>query len=337
MTKQIKQSEAPVLLPKISPVEAVELQPVSAKPLVSIIVPSYNQGKYIRNTIDSILEQDYRPLQIHVVDGASTDETVDVLKSYGNIPELDWVSEPDKGVVHAVNKGFAKVRGEILAIQSSDDMYLPGAISQVVEQFQERSQLGLIYGDTIKVDAQGNELSKYVIGPYSLENIFLFKTWIPQPSAFFRKEMLDVCGGWDDKIPYAPDTDLWIRIAFRTHVAKLNCCLSQRRMHGEQRDVHSQKIVNHFTQMIDQSTDIAQASESVRSAAQAARHLIRVRYNPTKSDWYAAWHLMRAGQKDIRVANRKGVLRHFMLPFYRKLSVVKQLFKQGSMQNPTSQ
>ncbi len=329
----MKKSKSPVLLPKMPPVEAVTLQPLNDQPLVSVIVPSYNQGKFIRDTIDSILQQDYRPIQIHVIDGASTDETVEVLKSYGNIPELKWISEPDDGVVHAVNKGFAQVQGEVIAIQSSDDTYLPGAISQVVKMFQKDLQLGLVYGDTIKIDAQGNELSKNVIGQYSLENIFLFKTWIPQPSAFFRKELLEVCGGWDDKIPYAPDTDLWIRMAFRTEVKKLNVYLSQRRMHEEQRDVHAQKIVNHFTQMIDQSSDIKQADESIQKAAQAARHLIRVRYNPTGSDWYAAWHLMRAGQKDARVANRKGVFQHIMLPLYRKLSFVKQLLLHRSDQN----
>ena len=103
-------------------------------PLISVIVPSFNQGAFIRKTIESALQQDYRPIEVVVMDGASTDNTVDILKSFGDIPELRWVSEPDQGVVDAVNKGLRLARGEIAAIQSSDDFYLPGAFSTVAER-----------------------------------------------------------------------------------------------------------------------------------------------------------------------------------------------------------
>src|SRR6184192_3889863 len=103
-----------------------------ARPLLTIIIPSYNQGLYIRETIDSTLAQDYRPIEVLVVDGASSDDTVAVLQGYDGVPELQWWSEPDRGVVDAVNKGLAKATGEIQAIQSSDDTFLPDAISTVV-------------------------------------------------------------------------------------------------------------------------------------------------------------------------------------------------------------
>ena len=198
-----------------------QLAPLTEDPTVSIVIPSFNQGKFIRACIDSILEQDYPHLRIHVVDGASTDETVDVLKSYGPSDRLDWVSEPDRGVVDAVNKGFERVSGEIVGIQSSDDLYLPGAIRSAVDAFRADQNVGLVYGDTLKVDADGNELLRQSTSDFSLENLLTFRTWIPQPSAFFRREMLEVCGGWDESIPYAPDTDLWIRMAYRSEVKKL--------------------------------------------------------------------------------------------------------------------
>ena len=94
--------------------------------LLSIVVPSYNQGAYIRETLDSIFAQDYRPIEVLVLDGASKDETVEILRSY-DAPELRWWSERDRGVVDAVNKGLARASGEIIGIQSSDDTYLPGA------------------------------------------------------------------------------------------------------------------------------------------------------------------------------------------------------------------
>lgn len=296
------------------------------RPVVSILIPSFNQGRFIRACVDSILDQDYRPLRIHVVDGASSDDTVDVLKSYGPIPELDWISEPDKGVVDAVNKGFQRVEGEIVGIQSSDDMYLPGTISAVVDALKSSPNVGLVYGDTLKVDADGKELLRHQTSDFSLENLFTFRTWIPQPSAFFRREMLTECGGWDESIPYAPDTDLWIRMAYRCEVKKLNQFLSKRRIHDAQRDTQGEKIIRDFTKMIDQSPDIANSNPAIRRAAEASKHLIRVRYNPEGSDWSNAWNLYRAGQLRPDIADHKQVMRHICLPARRVLSRLKQIF-----------
>jgi glycosyltransferase involved in cell wall biosynthesis len=277
-----------------APVCRIALGPISARPLVSIIVPSFNQGQFIRQTLDSILSQDYRPVEILVIDGGSTDETVDVLKSFGARLDLTWVSEPDRGVVEAVNKGLAAARGEIVAIQSSDDCYSPGAIARVVREFSADSRVGLLYGDTVKVDEHGNDLSRYRIGEFSLENLFLIKTWIPQPSAFFRRELYEVIGGWDERIPYAPDTDFWIRMAFRTDVRKVDEYLSQRRVHGAQRDVQAARILRDYSKMIEQSAEIRQAPRHLQRAAHAGKYLLRSRYNPENSDWFVARGLIRA-------------------------------------------
>ncbi len=294
--------------PKQAPLGPVPLGPLPARPLVSVIVPSYNQGRFIRATIDSILSQDYGPIEILVIDGGSKDETVDVLKSYGDRPELNWVSEPDRGVVHAVNKGFAKANGDILAIQSSDDCYLPGAISRAVIEIRARSDVGLVYGDTTKVDADGRELSTYRGGPFSIEGFLLLRTSIPQPSAFFRRELLEELGGWDERVPYTPDTDLWLRIAFHTTVVKIDNSLSLRRMHDEQRDNQVACIVRDYCQMIDLSEDVRRSSARMRRAAQAAKYLIRVRYNPSRSYWCAAWNTLRAGMVFPECRNLRGVL-----------------------------
>lgn len=291
---------------------------------MSILVPSYNQGRFIRDTIDSILEQDYRPLTIHVIDGASTDDTLEVLKSYGDIPELQWVSEPDKGVVDAVNKGFRLLNGDICGIQSSDDVYLPGALRTAVDAFRKAPDTGLIYGDTVKVDAQGNEISKHLIGPWSLKNLLLVRTWIPQPSAFFRRELLDACGGWDERIPYAPDTDLWIRMAFRTEVKKIDAFLSQRRMHDAQRDTQGEKIIRDYCRMIDQSEDIAASSPELRQAAEAGKRLMMIRYNTSGSDWANAWNRFQAGRHCAELRNLPGVFNDLLLPTRRCLSVIKR-------------
>ena len=318
----------PVCVPKPAPLQQVAMQALPRDPLVSVIVPSYNQGKFIRQTLESILAQDYRPLEILVIDGASQDETLEVLRSFAHQPLVKWASEPDRGVVEAVNKGFARAGGDILAIQSSDDCYASGAIATVVGEFRSRPDVGLIYGDTVKVDEQGSELQRSRIGPYSLENLFLIKTWIPQPSAFFRRELLDALGGWDERIPYAPDTDLWIRMAFRTGVLKLDQYLSQRRVHGAQRDAQAGKIARDYSRMIEQSPDIQQASLPLRKAAHAGKHLMRVRYNRFDSDWYAAWNLMRAAAHCPACLNVKEITRRlFVQPVRRRLSKVKQFYR----------
>ncbi|MBI3866663.1 MAG: glycosyltransferase [Planctomycetia bacterium] len=290
--------------------ERVELRPFPDRPLVTVIVPSYNQGKFIRKTLESIFDQNYEPLEVLVIDGASRDETLDVLKSFGARPGLKWVSEPDRGVVEAVNKGLAAAQGDILAIQSSDDCYTTGAIARAVREFAENPRVGLIYGDTVKIDEHGNDLSRQRIGAYSLENLFLLKTWIPQPSAFFRRELFDAIGGWNERIPYAPDTDFWIRMAFRTEVRKLDEYLSQRRVHDAQRDVHAARIVRDYDLMIEQSADIRQAAGHLQQAAHAGKHLLRVRYNPHNSDWYAAWALIRAAWIYPRSLRWKDIVRY---------------------------
>jgi hypothetical protein len=205
-----------------------------------------------------------------------------------------WISEPDDGVVDAVNKGFQRATGDIIAIQSSDDFYLDDTIECVVRALQADNQLGLVYGDTIKVDENGDELARYRSSSFGLESLFLFKTWIPQPAAFFRRDVLQTVGGWDERIPYTPDTDLWIRMAFRTKVQKLDSFLATRRMHGEQRDRHSRRIIRDYTKMIEQSPDIEEAPHRLRRAAHAGKYLLRVRYNPTGSTLYSAWNLLRA-------------------------------------------
>ena len=275
------------LLPKTAPMEPVKLTALPERPLVSIVVPSFNQGKFIGDTIRSILDQDYRPLQIHVIDGASTDETVEVLESFGDIDELQWVSEPDRGVVEAVNKGFARVQGDIIGTQSSDDMYLPGAIRTMVDALKERPDHGLVYADMETIDFDGTHLFQTEIRPFSMQYFLNKHTWIPQSSAFFRREMLDACGGWDQRY-FSADTELWMRMVFRTKVAKLDECISQRRVHDEQRNHQLAKIADAYRRMVRDSPDIQQSGKKLQRAARAGTHIHAIRYNASGSNLRAS-------------------------------------------------
>jgi glycosyltransferase involved in cell wall biosynthesis len=265
---------------------------MSTAPLVSIIVPSYNQGRFIRRALESIFAQDYRPIEVIVMDGASTDETVSILREFEHHPELHWVSEPDSGVVEAVNKGFARASGSIGGIQSSDDFYLPGAISAGVSALSGNPELAFVFGDIVKVDAEGRELSRTALAPYSLENVLTAATWIPQPSTFFRMDMAKRLGGWRNEVPYAADTDLWLRMALQAPALKLDRVMAERSMHEAQRDSQGARIARDYARSIDTLPGLEALPGRVRRAARAGKLLVANRYDPRAGElrrWARLW------------------------------------------------
>lgn len=260
-------------------------------PLVSVIVPSYQQGRFIGETIRSILEQSYRHLDVIVVDGASRDETLDVLAQFSTDARLRVLSEPDKGVADAVNKGFGMARGEVFAIQSSDDIYTPGAIEAAVSALLEEDRPGIVYGDIVKVDESCREIARPQSADYSLEALLSKATYIPQPAAFFRAELVQQVGPWNTAY-FNCDTEFWLRALWQAPVRKINRAMSMRRMHGEQRDTQRAKISESYARMIDTSPQIRSLPAALRRAARAGKFLHRLRYNPrpsTMSDRALLW------------------------------------------------
>ena len=273
----------------------LSLPPLPEQPLLSVVVPSYNQGAFIRSTIESCLEQEYRPIEIVVVDGASTDDTVDVLKSFGALPELRWTSEPDRGVVDAVNKGLRRARGVLAAIQSSDDFYLPGAFSAAVREFRAHPAAGLVFGDVERVDAAGRLLFSPRQPAYSLARLLARELFVYQPAAFFRRELALELGGWNPAIPYVPDTDLWIRLAFHAEVVHSRQVLAAYRSHPGQRDRHLADIYRDYLKMLADSRELAAAPRALRRAAAAGAALLKFRYGGPWSDaelTRAAWRAL---------------------------------------------
>lgn len=257
---------------------------MTTNPLVTVIVPSFNQGRFIRETLDSILSQDYRPLEVLVIDGASADETVAVLQSYASVPELKWRSEPDNGVVDAVNKGLAAARGEIIAIQSSDDLYLPGAISAAVEFMHAHPEVALVYGDVDLIDENSQVIGRDGLTAFDLKHYLGRFTYIPQPSAFFRADMIEQIGGWREEVSYAADADFWMRIAVRHNVAKLDGLIARYRYHAEQRDTQKAKMARDWEKMIRDLLAANELDRPTRRFAEMGIHLAKHRYTP-ESDW----------------------------------------------------
>jgi len=186
-------------------------------PVISIITPSFNQARYIEATIQSVLAQDYPRIEYIIVDGASTDGTVDVLKKFeGRI--ASWVSEPDKGQTDAINKGFARAKGDILAWINSDDTYEAGAVGAAVKFLLEHPEVGMVYGDCNFINESGRVIGKFNSAQTDHRLLQRGYVHIPQQTAFFRADLWRQVGPLDPSFYFAMDYDLWTRLAARSRI-----------------------------------------------------------------------------------------------------------------------
>jgi glycosyltransferase involved in cell wall biosynthesis/GT2 family glycosyltransferase len=182
-------------------------------PKISIVTPSYNQGRFIEQTIRSVLLQGYPNLEYIIIDGGSSDGTVEIIRKYQD-GLAHWVSEADRGQSHAINKGFAYATGEILAWLNSDDYYLPGSLL-AVSQYQELLLNADVFcGGAIQVDAEGRvAFEKYPPGLTFQEMLEWSSRYLPQSSCFFRREAWEKFGPLDEHLSFQMDYDLWLRMA----------------------------------------------------------------------------------------------------------------------------
>jgi glycosyltransferase involved in cell wall biosynthesis len=204
--------------------------------LVSIITPSFNQASFIEGTIRSILEQDYPNLEYIIVDGGSTDGSVEIIRQYADRLSW-WVSEPDQGQTDAINKGFAHAHGEILAWLNSDDTYLPGAIGQVVDYLQAHPDVGMVYGDANLIDQHGNVIGKFPARQTDYKKLRRGFVHIPQQAAFFRASLWQKVGPLDPTFYFAMDYDLWVRLAQQAPMVYHPHLWANFRLHGSGKSV----------------------------------------------------------------------------------------------------
>jgi glycosyltransferase involved in cell wall biosynthesis len=201
-----------------------------AQPLVSIVTPSLNQAAYIEAAIESVLGQDYPNIEYLVVDGGSTDGTLDILRRYGE--RLRWISEPDAGQADAINKGMRLTHGEILAWLNADDQYAPQAVSRAVAELQADSQAAFVYGHAEFTDQAGRLIAPCVrVEPFNLHRLLNYLDFIVQPTTFFRRDAFLAVGGLDASLRYCLDYDLWIKLALRYPVRYLPELLARVRVY----------------------------------------------------------------------------------------------------------
>lgn len=183
----------------------------SAVPLVSVVTPSFNQAEFLEETILSVLSQNYPNLEYLILDGGSTDGSVDIIRKYQDRLAY-WVSESDAGQTDAINRGWGLARGEILAYLNSDDLYLPGAVSAAVRFFRSRPDVGIVYGACEFLDQGGDVVARIIPPDFSLSRLLL-GNFLAQPSVFLRKTVLKQIGPLDTSLRYCMDYDLWVRAA----------------------------------------------------------------------------------------------------------------------------
>ncbi len=183
-----------------------------AVPRVSIVTPTFNRAEFLEETIRSVLEQDYPNIEYIVMDGGSTDGSVEIIRRYAGRLAY-WESAPDRGQVDAIQRGFARSTGTVLAYLNSDDAYVPGAVSGIVRTFRERPSADLVFGDVHLVDTAGRRLRDLRFTAFDFDTLLYEGGNLSQPGAFWTRDLYDRVGGIDPAYQFSLDTDFFFRAA----------------------------------------------------------------------------------------------------------------------------
>jgi glycosyltransferase involved in cell wall biosynthesis len=203
-------------------------------PKISVVVPSFNQAKYLELTLRSIVEQGYPNLELIVIDGGSTDGSQEIIRKYESYIAF-WCSEPDGGQTQGIIKGFSHASGEILCFLNSDDLFEPGCLHEAGQYFTDHPDADAVYGDALWIDGDGNAMRPQKEMPF---NRFIFLhtyNYIPGMSMFWRRAVYDLAGGLNPAFQMAFDADLWMRISDHGKIKHVRRQWSRMRFYAEQK------------------------------------------------------------------------------------------------------
>jgi len=213
-------------------------------PKISIVTPSYNQGQFLEETILSIISQNYPNLEYIIIDGGSTDDSVDIIDKYKDRLTY-WVSEKDQGQTHAINKGLKKATGEIMNWINSDDLLTPGALQAVGQMFADFPESEFCFGDFDVIDKGGQMIFSRKSPPYHYRQLFYGRQFSYQPAVFFRRHVLEKIGRLDETLNFCMDLEFWIRATRQGctfHQIKKPLALA--RMHGDAKTTLLQNVLH---------------------------------------------------------------------------------------------
>jgi glycosyltransferase involved in cell wall biosynthesis len=242
-------------------------------PLVSIVTPTYNQADFLRDTLESVLDQDYEQIEYQVIDDGSTDTTPDILAEYSN--RLNVERHENCGQTPTINKGWERAQGDILTWLNSDDTFLPGAVAKAVDYLEAHPAVGIVFGDTLftRPDGEPIERSKGRKGFDYLNFVLCCENPIPQPSAFIRRSVIEDIGLLDTSYYYFMDWDFWLRAGIRHKIAYLPELLSTYRLHKESKTVaQAARAAPELAYMYDKffaRSDLPEAIGSLKRQAMA--------------------------------------------------------------------
>jgi glycosyltransferase involved in cell wall biosynthesis len=204
-------------------------------PTITIITPSYNQGRFIEETILSILDQGYPNLEYIIMDGGSKDETVEIIKKYNNRISY-WVSEKDKGQSDAINKGLHRATGDIINWINSDDQLVPGSLWIIAQHFIDNPDAMMIHGRIEYFGGTKNYYSRN-LPKKDLSARYAAHICMPQPACFFKKKLVEEQGYLDQNIHFSMDTDLYVRAGLHYPIIQVDDVLARFRLHGDSKSV----------------------------------------------------------------------------------------------------
>jgi len=241
------------------------MTPKEKYPTISIVTPSFNQGQFLEDTILSVLEQGYPNLEFMIIDGGSTDQSVEIIKKYQS-HLFFWVSEKDRGQTHAINKGFKRASGELVNWLNSDDMLVKGALKKLARAAFDQPDADVYYGDYKAVDGEGHLLYQRKSAPYHPDTLFWGRQLSSQPAVFFRRHLLTRFGWLNENQQFCMDTEFWIRAA-RNHAvfSQVTEPVGITRVHGDAKTTLMQQVLHdEHKQIVEKYTAFLETNAKAR-------------------------------------------------------------------------